>query len=145
MSKINRRESLQSLASYLMLGCSAGTAAYIKRNELSDLFPERRPEWSGFVMILTSIHPEGISRGQATSMNSTRVKKACDGNGLKFLKAQYSDDLGPKGAQVREMRQRLEEVGPYHIMTVSDKGYVNVHEVPEELNEMINLINRVNR
>ena len=146
MRKCNRRESLQSLASLLMFGGAVGTVGYIKRDELASWLPApRRPEWKPWAMVLTTVHPEGITREQATAMNSTKVKSACDGVGLGYTKAHYSDDLVSKCDQLREMRDMLIEDGPYNMITVNSRGYVKIHRVPADLDGMLRLINEVNQ
>lgn len=146
MNKVSRRQSLQSLASLFMLGAAAGTAAYIKRDELADWLPApRRPEWASSIMIMTTVHPEGITRGQATAMNSTKIKLLCDDLNIKYLKVQSSDDLTSKVGQYREMREMLEDKGPYSIVTVSDRGVVKIHSVPADIESMTNLVKGINR
>lgn len=146
MSKVTRRQSLQSLASLFMLGGTVGTVGYINRKELAEWLPApRRPEWTASVMILTAVHPEGVTRDQAIAMNSTEVKAACDLASLKYQRVNFSDDLEAKDRQYKEMREMLDEEGPYQVITVSDKGVVKIHKAPNSLNEMLNLVNKVNK
>ena len=143
MSKQNRREAIQSLASLFMLGGAAGTVAYIKRDELSEWLPaKRRPDWKPALMILTTIHPESITVGQAVAMNSTKVKQACDELGLDFIKVCISDDLSAKDKQFSEMKEMLELEGPHTMMTVSNGHVVRVHQVPVDVESMLNIIRR---
>ncbi len=145
MPNKNRREALQSLASIFMFGSAAGTVAYIKREELAELLPEpRRHDWKPWVMVMTTVHPTGISRGQANAINSTKAKVACDLNGLGYTKVQLSDDLNSKCEQLREMKLRLEENGPYNIITVNKHGRVKLHKVPDSPDLMVRLIEGVN-
>ena len=95
-------------------------------------------------MILTTVHPGGITKDQATAINSTKVKIACDKAGIGYTKAQYSDDLTAKGKQFQEMRAMLEETGPYSVITVSNRGYIRTSNAPADLDAMIKLIEGVN-
>jgi len=143
MSKQNRREAMQSLASIFMLGGAAGTVAYIKRDELSEWLPaKRRQDWEPAMMILTEIHPQGITRSQANAINSTKVKQLCDELGLDFIKVYSSDDLTAKSEQFVEMKEMLELEGQYGLMTVSKDHAVRVHKVPADVDLMLNVIRR---
>lgn len=146
MNKVTRRQSLQSLASLFMLGGTVGTVGYINRKELSELLPApRRPEWTASVMILTAVHPEGITKDQATAMNSTLVRTACESNGINYQRVYFSDNLEAKASQYREMREMLDKSGPYQVLTVSDRGVVKIHKTPASIGSMINLVNEVNK
>ena len=146
MNKVTRRQSLQSLASLFMLGGSIGTVGYIKRKELAEWLPApRRPEWAATVMILTAVHPEGITRDQATAMNSTLVRTACESNGLNYQRVYFSDNLEAKAVQYQEMRELLDKSGPYQVITVSDRGVVKIHEIPANFDAMIGLVDKLNK
>jgi hypothetical protein len=145
MSNKNRREALKSLASVFMFGGAIGTVGYIKREELAEWLPApRRPDWKPWAMIMTTVHPEGITREQATAMNSTKIKTACSNSGLGYTKVQFSDDLNNKSPQFREMKDMLDKDGPYNVITVNNRGVVKVHKVPTNINGMIKLIEGVN-
>ncbi len=145
MHKHNRREALQSLASIFMLGGAAGTVAYVNREELADWLPApRRPDWAPWVMVATTVHPEGISREQAIAINSTKIKMHCDLNSVGYTKVQMSDDLDKKRSQLREMREMLSEDGPYNMVTVDHKGRVRVCEVPQDVDLMIKMVGGLN-
>jgi len=146
MNKVSRRQTIQSLASLFMTGAALGTVGYIRRDEIAEWLPApRRPEWANSIMIMTTVHPEGITRGQASAMNTTKIKVLCDLLGIKYIKVHYGDDLSLKGAQYVEMREMLEERGPYSIVTVSDRGVVRFHEVPESIVEMESLVSEINK
>lgn len=145
MNKVSRRQSFQSLASLFMTGAALGTVGYIKRDELAEWLPApRRPEWTNSIMIMTTVHPEGITKGQASAMNSTKIKVLCDLLGIKYIKVHYSDDLSMKDRQYGEMREMLEERGPYSIMTVSDRGVIRFHDVPDSIGDMEQLVSEIN-
>ncbi len=146
MNKVSRRQTLQSLASLFMTGAAVGTVGYIKRDELAEWLPApRRPEWASSIMIMTTVHPEGITKGQASAMNSTKIKVLCDALGIKYQKVHYSDDLSMKDIQYSEMREMLEERGPYSIITVSDRGVIRFHEVPDSVDGMEYLVAEINK
>lgn len=141
----NRREALERILTLGMFGAAAGTAAYIKRDELANLLPRPRyKEWEPWVMLVRNNDPERTSREQAIVLASTDINLWCEENGYGYNNVAISDDLSAKRNQIGRMQEfAAEKPGPYMI-AVNKDGYLFEIPVPSDKSEAIKLLNEVN-
>lgn len=145
MNTLNRRESLQKLASAAMIGASLGAIGYVNRKEIARLLPKRYPHWKPWVVVLHELDSNRTSYGQGSVINSTKIRLWCEENGYGMTSILLSDDIRALREQIVKMRETALSSGVPSFCMLNRAGYLSSWNIPESIEDAVSMLDRNKR